>query len=656
MENTDSLPESEYRASRAMSVLIACLASALPIGTIVWAFDLLRRVGVLIYPEQFGAVMLGLAIALVYLHTPAGAGRERKGPVPWYDMVLAALGFAACVFVALKFPEFSTSSLKSPQSLAAGFVLIPLLLEGARRTAGLPIMLVAAGFLVLGLTAYMLPGELMGRQVSMNSLTYYLTWNTSAILGTPTMIVVTVVVAFVLFGQGLFLSGGSMFFTDIVMALMGRYRGGQAKIAIIASALFGTISGSVVANVVSTGVVTIPMMKRAGYRPHVAAAVEAVASTGGQLMPPVMGVAAFLMAEFLQVSYATITIAALLPAVIYFAALFIQVDLEAARHGIKRVPESDIPKTAEVMKAGWFIPVPFIILIAGIFWLNFSLDLAAIYALVAVLVSGLVLGYRGQRLNVQSLLGVFRTTGLGVLDIFMIAPLAGIVIGVLNVTGLSFSLALSLVALAGGSVIALLLLTGGVSIVLGMGMPTVGVYILLATLVAPALIEIGLDPLAAHLFIFYYGMLSMITPPVAIGAFAAASISGSRPMRTGFAAVRFGWAAFVIPFLFIFSDTLLFRGGVVETCIDVATALIAVWLIAAGFTGYSLRLILILQRIGYGVAGICLIIPVNLFGGSHLLNLVGLALGGGLIVLDWSRRRAGVPDAAGETTLTPEEA
>ena len=276
------------------------------------------------------------------------------------------------------------------------------------------------------------------------------------------------------------------------------------------------------------------MMKRAGYRPHVAGAIEAVASTGGQLMPPVMGVAAFLMAEFLQVSYATIAIAALIPALIYFAALFIQVDLEAARHGIERVRESDIPSTTEVLKAGWFIPVPFMILIAGIFWLNFSLDLSALYALAAVIVSGLIFGYRGQRLTMKGIFEVFHTTGLGVLDIFMIAPLAGIVIGVLNITGLSFSLALSLVALAGGSVIALLLLTGAVSIVLGMGMPTVGVYILLATLVAPALIEIGIDPLAAHLFIFYYGMLSMITPPVAIGAFAAASISGSSPMRTAF--------------------------------------------------------------------------------------------------------------------------
>jgi TRAP transporter 4TM/12TM fusion protein len=634
-QNTmDPAPEA---ARSAVQKLVLVLAALLPLGTVIWAFDLLRRSGLVIYPEQFGAAMLGVAIALVYLHVPAGQGRERLGPVPWYDIFCALLGFGTAVYVALNFPEFSTAALKTPGSLVAGFILIPLLLEGARRTAGLPITLVAIGFLLLGLTAYLLPGDLAGRKLSANSLVHYVTWNTTAILGTPTMIVITVVVAFVLFGQGLLLSGGSGFFTDIAMALMGRYRGGQAKIAIMASALFGTISGSVVANVVSTGVVTIPMMKRAGYRAHVAGAVEAVASTGGQLMPPVMGVSAFLMAEFLQVPYATIALAALIPAVIYFAALFIQVDLEAARHGIVRVPEADIPHTGKVLKAGWFIPVPFVVLVASIFWLNLSLDLAAIYALVAVLISGFVIGYQGKRLNRKSAWEILTSTGFGVLDIFMIAPLAGIVIGVLNVTGLSFTLALSLVALAGGSVVLLLFLTGGVSIILGMGMPTVGVYILLATLVAPALINIGIEPLAAHLFIFYYGMLSMITPPVAIGAFAAASISGASAMRTAVASMRFGWSAFIIPFMFIFSPSLLLKTGLIETFVDTATALLAVWLIAAGFTGYSVRRIIAPARVAYVAAGLSLLLPLRVFEWSHWANMAGLAAAAALLAFDWLR-------------------
>ena len=618
---------------------VGLLAALIPLGTVAWALDLPRRVGLVIYPESFGAMMLGVALATVYLAVPAGAGRQRR-VAPWFDKVLAAAGFIACLFLAWNFPQFSTSALKLPSGLVLAAVLIPLLLEGARRTAGLPIVLVAVAFLILGLTAHLLPGTLTGRNVSARSLGWYLAWNNSGVLGTPTMVVATIVVAFVLFGQTLFMSGGSAFFTDISMALMGRFRGGQAKIAIIASALFGTISGSTVANIVSTGVVTIPMMKRAGYRPHVAGAVEAVASTGGQIMPPVMGVAAFLIAEFLQISYGEVALAALIPSILFFAALFIQVDLEAARHAITRVAEADIPRGGIVMRAGWYIPIPFAILVTCIFWLNVPLDLAALYATAAILVSGFAFGYRGQRLSLRDPWRILTTTGLGVLDILMIAPLAGIVIGVLNVSGLSFTLALSLVALAAGSVAGLLLLTGGVSIVLGMGMPTVGVYILLATLVAPALIQVGIDPLAAHMFIFYYGMLSMITPPVAIGAFAAASIAGSPPMRTGFAAMRFGWAAFVIPFLFVFSPTLLMKGGLAETLLDVATALAAVWLIAAGLTGYSLRILGMAKRAAYLGAGVLLIIPVAMVPWSHYANLTGAVIGGALILHDRMRRNA----------------
>ena len=634
-----TLPSDDVLKGNAPPVHVGLLAALIPLGTVAWALDVPRRVGLVIYPESFGAIMLGIALATVYLAVPAGTGRQRR-VAPWYDVVLAAVGFIACLFLAWHFPQFSTSALKAPSGLVFAAVLIPLLLEGARRTAGLPIVLVAAAFLILGLTAHLLPGTLTGRNVSVQSLGWYLAWNNSGILGTPTMVVVTIVVAFVLFGQTLFMSGGSAFFTDISMALMGRFRGGQAKIAIIASALFGTISGSTVANIVSTGVVTIPMMKRAGYRPHVAGAVEAVASTGGQIMPPVMGVAAFLIAEFLQITYGEVALAALIPSVLFFAALFIQVDLEAARHNIARVAETDIPHGGSVMRSGWYIPIPFVILVTCIFWLNVPLDLAALYATAAILVSGFAFGYRGQRLTLRDPWRILTTTGLGVLDILMIAPLAGIVIGVLNVSGLSFTLALSLVALAGGSIAALLLLTGGVSIVLGMGMPTVGVYILLATLVAPALIQVGIDPLAAHMFIFYYGMLSMITPPVAIGAFAAASIAGSPPMRTGFTAMRFGWAAFVIPFLFVFSPSLLMKGGMAETLLDVATALAAVWLIAAGLTGYSVRTLGLAKRAAYLVAGVLLIIPVAMVPWSHYANLAGVVIGGASIAHDRMRRRA----------------
>lgn len=402
-------------------------------------------------------------------------------------------------------------------------------------------------------------------------------------------------------------------------------------------------------NIISTGVVTIPMMKKAGYRPQVAGAIEAVASTGGQLMPPVMGVAAFLIAEFLQISYAEIALAALIPSVIYFAALFIQVDLEAGRFRIAPLSPDQIPNAWTVLRQGFLIPLPFVVLVVGMFSLNVPLDLVALYATLAVVIVGVIVGYKGNRLTPRKILKILTSTGLTILDLIMIVPIAGIVIGVLNVSGLSFTLALSLVSAAGGDPIVLLFLTAGVSILLGMGMPTVGVYILLATLVAPALIQMGFEPLSAHLFIFYFGMLSMITPPVAIGAFAASTIAKSNPMATGFTAVRFGWSAFVIPFLFMFSPSLLFKAGPVVTIIDIATALTAVWLIAAGFTGYSLRHITVPQRILYVIAGACLIIPLQMFAGAHFLSLAGIVFGAMLIAYDMYRRRT-------ENPTTPEPA
>jgi len=623
--------------------LTKLLAACLPLGMIAWATDVLRLVGLQVYPESFAAAILGIGLLLVFLHVSAKTGRQRLAPVPWYDLVLAALGFGVCLYISVTFPEFSIAAFKSPGALTAAFVLLPLLLEGARRTAGLPIVIMAVAFLVIGLTAYLMPGDLEGRNVSTESLVYYLTWNPTAILGTPLMVVVTTVVAFILFGQALTKSGGSEFFTELAIALMGRFRGGQAKVAIIASALFGTISGSVVANVASTGVITIPMMKRAGYRPHVAGAIEAVAGTGGQLMPPVMGISAFLIAEYLQVPYATVALSALIPAAIYFAALFIQVDLEAARHAIVRVPKADIPPAAIVLKAGWVVALPFTILIVGMFWLHLPIELAAIYATLAALLSGIVFGYRGKRLRPRDSFAVLASTGFGILDILMIAPLAGLVIGVLNVTGLGFTLALSLISLAAGSALLLLIMTGIVSIILGMGMPTVGVYILLAALVAPALINAGIDPMAAHLFIFYYGMLSMITPPVAFGAFTAAAIAGSSPMQTAFASMRFGWTAFVLPFLFVFSPSLLFRAAPVITLIDVSKAVLAVWLISVAFVGYSTRILEARRRVAYAVAGVAMLPPIGILPWSHIANVAGFAIGIALFVFDRTQKKRGLP-------------
>jgi TRAP transporter 4TM/12TM fusion protein len=627
-------------------------AILLPLGTIAHSADLFRMAGLLFYPEQFFGVMFGFAMALCYLHVPAGAGRARTGTCPWYDVVAAVLSLAGGIHVALRYPVLTEHVAEVPlEGLVTAVVLCVLIIEATRRSAGLPIAIVAIGFIVLALVADMLPGTLTGRPVELPRLLYYLVWDSTAVFGLPMMIITSIVVCFILFGNALFKSGGSAFFTDISLVLMGRFRGGPAKIAVVASSLFGTISGSVVANVVSTGVVTIPLMKNAGYRPHIAGAIEAVASTGGQLMPPVMGVAAFIMAEFLEISYAEVAIAAAIPAVLYYVALFLQADLEAAKFNISRVPEELIPFGREVLKAGWHFPLPFIVLIAGIFWWNVPIDTAALSAVAIVVVLGMVFGHKGQRLKPADLTEILRTTGLGVIDIFMIGAAAGMVIGVLNISGLGFGLTLSLVQLAAGNLFVLLLLAAIVSIILGMGLPTVGVYILLATLVAPALIEMGVQPIAAHMFIMYFGMMSMITPPVCVGAFAAAAIAEASPMRTGYAAMRFGWTAFVIPFMFVFSGTLLFNGDALHIVIDFVAAVAGVWAVSAAMMGYGFRTMGPITRVLYAAAGACLIVPIQAIAGGRMLNIAGAMLLAALLIAEFTtRRRARTPRIA-ETAM-----
>jgi TRAP transporter 4TM/12TM fusion protein len=615
-----------------MSIVINALAVALTCGVLAWAGDLVRRFGVLLYTEQYIGAMVALALPLVFLSVPASghdreSARRRDRDIPWYDLAAAAGGFAAAAYLAVRFPVLSEEMAKRPwDGVVAGTALLLLFTEALRRTAGLSITFVAIGFFLLVLIGHLLPGSLTGRKVEIERLTYFLVWDSSAILGPAMQIITTVVVAFVFFGNLLFKSGGSAFFTDISMALMGRYRGGPAKIAIMASSFFGTISGSVVANVVTTGVVTIPLMKRTGFRPQLAAAVEAVSSTGGQLMPPVMGIAAFLMAEFLQVPYASVALAALLPALLFYFSLFIQADLEAARQNLKPLQPDQIPKAVEVLKAGWHFPLPFVVLIGGLFWLNYEPETAALLSAAMVIATSLAFGFRGKRLNFKDLYHVLRDTGLGVIDLFMIGAAAGVVIGCLSYSGLGFSLTLALVKLSGGHLLALLLIAAVACIILGMGMPTVGVYILLATLIAPALIEMKIDPMAAHMYILYFGCLSMITPPVAIGAFAAANLAGADPMKTGFEAVRFGWLVFIVPFLFVFSGTLLMKGSPGMIVVDFIVAMVGVWFGAAGVMGYSLRRIGGLERLLYLGAGISLLLPLDAFGVSRWINLGGALL------------------------------
>jgi TRAP transporter 4TM/12TM fusion protein len=501
-----------------------------------------------------------------------------------------------------------------------------------RRVSGTVLTVILLIFVAYGFLGHLIPGEFQGRHVTPSGLLLYLSLDVNGVFGSVFGVAATIVVTFLFFGALLGRSGGADFFTDIAIAIFGRFRGGSAKIAVVSSALFGTISGNAVANVVATGVVTIPMMKKSGYKPHHAGAIEAVASTGGQLMPPVMGAAAFIMAELLGIPYSQIAIAATLPAILYYGALFIQADLEAAKSNIAAVPESEVRPIGQVLRQGWYFVVPFAVLIGGLFWLNLNPDTAALYAAASLVVFGLLGKYGDRRMQLTDIYEALIDTGRSSLDILMIAAAAGFIIGVLNVTGLSFALTVALIKIGAGNSAILLLLAAAIAIVLGMGMPTVGVYVLLAALVAPALTEVGVQPLASHLFVLYFGMMSMTTPPVAVAAYAAASIAKADFMQTGLAGVRFGWSAYIVPFLFVMSPTLLLQGKPVDVMLAAATAIMGVYLVSVAVAGFMTRPIGHLLRIVFAASGFLMMIPANGFPGAIWTDIAGFVLGAGLIV------------------------
>lgn len=602
-------------------LLVTALCAALPLLSLAWALDLFREVGLYLYGEQVLAGVLGISVTLAFLtRTMNGVRRKPDASVPIIDVLAAAIGLVAATYVLINYESIFETLYERPlDATIAGTVLIVLTLEGLRRSAGNALAIVAVLFLLYGLLGHLVPGDLQGRRVAFDRLAVYLSIDSNGMLGKPLMITASVVIMFIVFGSLLTAAGGGKFFTDLSMAAMGRSRGGSAKIAIVASAFFGSISGSAVANVASTGIITIPLMKEGGFRARVAAAIESVASTGGQLMPPVMGAAAFLMAEMLQVGYDKIVIAALVPACIYFFAVFAQVDLLAARHGITAVPEHRIPRAGTVFSRGWYFVIPFLVLVGGLFWLGMRPEAAAFWSSVVVVGLGMAFRYQGEGLDLRTLWRCIVSSGEIAIDIVLIGAAAGLIIGVLNITSLGFALTLSLIDLAGDHLFFLLVLSAILSIILGMGMPTVGVYILLATLIAPSLAETGVEPIAAHMFVMYFGMMSMITPPVAIAAFTASVIAKAPPIATAGYAVRLGWTSFIIPFVFVFEPAILLSGNWADVAFSIARLVLGVWLISGCLAGQLLRPLSTVEKAIYFIVGAAAVCPDVALPMKHIM-------------------------------------
>lgn len=636
-------------ASKATVFWTNVFQSLLVAAVVLWVLDIPRQVfNLSFYTEQLLTVCLGLTLALAYI---AETGRRH-----WSDWVAVVLSLALCGYIAARYAALTDEAAMLPlDALVVSGLLIFLILEASRRTSGW-------GFvgMILAMAVYVyisphLPGEFQTRYVSPERMTVYLGLDINGAIGSILQVAVLIVIPFTILGQVLARTGGADFFADISMAAMGKFRGGAAKIAVVGSALFGMISGSAVSNVLAVGIVTIPTMVRSGFTPYRAAAIESVGSTGGQLMPPVMGAAAFIMAEFLQVPYGSVCIAAAIPAFLYYACLFFHVDLEAAKHRIGAAKIAEAPRIGEVLKSGWHFLVPIGFLIFALMYpevTRLTPEKAAIVSTGLLMVLALVFGYRGKRLSLAQMLRAIRETGRVSLDIILIGAAAGIMVGILSITGLAFSMTSQLLTLAGGNLFLLLLLIAVLAFVLGIGLPTVSVYILTATLLAPALIKLGVTPMAAHMFVMYNGILSMITPPVAFAAYAAANIARTDGWTTGWIACVVGWSTFILPFLFVLTPSLLMDGSWTEIVLNFSRVLFGIWLGTIAAVGFGLAPLNRTARFVYAAIALAVVLPSEAFGGAILVNAGGITTAAVMLAVDAMRLRA-LRRAGKETAIAP---
>ena len=636
--------------ARWLEVSLLCL---IPVTGGLFVLEVPYFLGITIFREQFLGLFLALLLGGTFLVRPA-AERASTTSVPWYDWLMALGGLVVGLFITINYPNMAYSmAVITPAKFILGGLAIVLVLEACRRLVGKMLAILVLAFVLYGRFGDLFPGVFQSRGASWERLAAYLYLDTNGMLGLPMVVAATVVLAFVLFGNVLFQSGGATVLTDFAMAAMGRFRGGPAKIAVVASSLFGSISGTAVSNVVMTGSVTIPLMKRTGYPAHVAAAIEAVASTGGQIMPPVMGVAAFIMAEFLAIPYSEVALAALIPALLYYVAVFFQVDLEAAKMGLKGLLADEIPRLRSVLVRGWLFLVPLVVLIYLLFGLYWPAGRAAMAGVFVGLAFACL--QRTSRMTLRGFFTLLEVTGRSLLEIGVITAGAGFIIGTLQLSGMGFRFSYGLVTLAGGSVFIMLVFVAIACIILGMGMPTAAVYILLAVLAVPGLVELGIDPLAAHLFVFYFGILSMVTPPVCLATYAAASIARSDFMKTAVTGMRLAVVAYVVPFVFVYAPALILKGTVLEVVQAVATAIIAAGLLGIALSGYMFRPLKMVQRGLLAASALALLVPA---GGDGLLfhwitDLAGLVVG--LLVLgpQWLKSRTGPRD--GQAAEAPEQ-
>ena len=584
-------------------------------------------------PEQKLNIFLGLILIIGYLHFPIKKGMSRPNYMPWYDIVLMVVGVIPFFYFAykandiIKLSSFVTQDMKMVVLAIVGVLVF---MELCRRCVGLPILCVLTALLIYAFY-----------EVRFGKVVYDLFYTASGIMGTPINVCQKYIVIFIIFGAFLERTGISNFFISLANCAAGSSAGGPAKVAVISSALCGMVSGSSVGNTVTTGSVTIPMMKKTGYKPEFAGAVEAAASTGGQIMPPIMGAAAFLMAEYMNVPYAQVALKAILPAMLYFTGIYIAVHLEAKKLGLKGIPRSELPKLSKLLPKIYLL-LPLVVLVvlvsAQIRTMQVSAAIAILIAVIVGVINTLInkacgIDEPSEEFTVTKFFDALEAGGKSTITVAVACAMAGLVAGCITTTGLASTLITGIVKISGGQAIVALFLTMICCIVLGMGVPTTANYCIMASTCAPILIDnrIGIIPVAAYFFVFYFGIVADITPPVALAAYAGSAIAKSSPMKTALNATRLAIAAFIVPYIFAFSPVMLFEGvtSPLQVVQIVFTSLFGIFGIAAALNGFLYRRLNIPFRLLLVAGGLCMLHP------EPISDVVGIVVVGGICLLQY---------------------
>ena len=581
-------------------------------------------------PETRLTLFLGFIIVVGFITYPVKKGHVRVNHIPWYDIVLMVLGAGSFFYFAFNaLPIIKLATRIQPIHVVIGVIGILVLIELCRRCVGIPILCVVGALVI-----YAFINQLSYNPdfyQALKNIIYKLFYTTSGVIGTPINVCYTYIVLFIIFGAFLERTGIGNYFIQFANRLVGAYSGGPAKVAVVASALEGMCSGSSVANTVGSGSITIPLMKKTGYKPEFAAAVEAAASTGGQIMPPIMGAAAFLMAEYMDLPYMQVAVKAILPAILYFAGIFITVHLEAKKLGLKGIPKNELPKVSYLLKKVYLL-LPLVLLIALVSSGARTMQFSASVSILAAIVVGFL--NSEERLTPGKILEALEAGARGAVTVAVACAMAGIIAGCITVTGLASILINGIVNLAGNATIIGLVLTMLCCIVLGMGVPTTANYCIMAATCAPILVQLGFNVVAAHFFVFYFGIVADITPPVALAAYAGSAIAKSDPMKTGITATKLAIAAFIVPYIFAYNPEMLFvdvSGAVVpntgamifDVIVIGITALLGLFSVATALNGYFYCKVPVVLRLVLIAGGLCMMIPGLL---TDVIGLVVLAL------------------------------